>query len=122
MILIKSPEIPGPANNDTIVACLQKETIRCNIRKFRNSFSKLRSRHSGRPKHERICRLYNNGVEDEVHFMFYCPVYNTVRQKYIPRKYYMLPNLNKFYILMSSVHIILLYVCMLYSCVMGWWP
>ena len=42
--------------------------------------------------------------------MFYCPVYDTVRQ-YISRKYYMLPNFNKFYILMSCVRIILLFVC-----------
>ena len=40
----------------------------------------------------------------------FCPVYDTVRQ-YISRKYYMLPNFNKFYILMSCVRIILLFVC-----------
>ena len=111
MILIKSLEIPGPANNGMTVACLHKEISRCNIRKFRNLFSKFRSRHSKRPKHEWICRLCNNGIEDEIYSMFYCPVYDTVRQKYIPRKYYMLPNFNKFYILMSCVRIILLFVC-----------
>ena len=88
------------------------------IRKFRNVFSKFRSschsleielgRHSGRPKHERICRLYNDGVEDELLCLFYCLVYETLRQKYLPSKYYVLPNINKLNILMSSssVHII----------------
>ena len=82
------------------------------IRKFRNAFSKFRSschsleielgRHSGHPKQERICRLCNDGVEDELHFLLHCPVYETLRQKYIPSKYYVIPNINKFNILMSS--------------------
>ena len=82
------------------------------IRKFRNDFSKLRSSchsleielciHSGHPKQERICRLCNEGVEDELHFLLHCPVYKTLRQKYIPSKYYVIPSINKFNILMSS--------------------
>ena len=75
------------------------------IRKCRNAFSKFRSscysleielgRHSGRPKQERICRLCNDGVEDELYFLFYCPAYEM-------SKYYVIPNINKFNILMSS--------------------
>ena len=83
-----------------------------NIRKFRHVMSKFRSgchnleieigRHDKRERNERICRLCNSSVEDEAHFLLYCPVYLSLRQKYLPRKYYLEPNINKFYILMSS--------------------
>ena len=29
--------------------------------------------------------------------MLQCPVYETLRQKYLSRKYYIFPNVNKFY-------------------------
>ena len=34
--------------------------------------------------------------------MLQCPVYETLRQKYLPQKYYIFLNVNKFNILMSS--------------------
>ena len=34
--------------------------------------------------------------------MLQCPVYETLRQKYLPRKYHIFPDVNKFNILMSS--------------------
>ena len=55
-----------------------------------------------RPKQERICRLCIESVEDELRFLLHCPVYETLRQKYIPSKYYVIPNINKFNIFMSS--------------------
>ena len=82
------------------------------IRKFRNAFSKFRSccqsleielgRHFGHPKQECICRLCNDGVVDELHFLLQCPVYETLRQKYIISKYDVIPSINKFNILLSS--------------------
>ena len=73
--------------------------------KFRHVFSKFSSschnleielgRHSDRPKNERICRLCDDGIEDELHFRS-CSVYDTLRAKYSPRKYHVAPNMNKF--------------------------
>ena len=83
-----------------------------NIRTFRHTLSKFRSgchnleikvgRRHGLPRHDRLCRLYKDEVEKEIHFMFQCPVYETLRQKYLPRKYYIFPSVNKFNKLMSS--------------------
>ena len=42
------------------------------------------------------------GVEDEVHFILYCLMCDTFRLKYLPRKYFTEPNINKSNILMSS--------------------
>ena len=46
--------------------------------------------------------IVQTGIEDEVHFLLYCSVYDTLRQKNLPRKYFTDPNMNKFNILMSS--------------------
>ena len=35
------------------------------------------------------------GVEDEVNFVLYCLVCDTIRLKYLPRKYFTEPNINK---------------------------
>ncbi|MEW8548219.1 MAG: reverse transcriptase family protein [Candidatus Thiodiazotropha sp.] len=83
-----------------------------NIRKFRHTLSMFRTsshsleievgRHHGRPRNERFCKLCKTGVEDEAHMLLYCPVYDSLRQKYLSPKYCNLPNMNKFNILMSS--------------------
>ena len=83
-----------------------------NIRIFRHTLSKFRSgchnleievgKHHGLPRHDRLCRLCKFEVEKEIHFMLQRPVYEALRQKYLPRKYYIFPNVNKFNILMSS--------------------
>ena len=59
-------------------------------------------RHHGLPRHDRLCRLCKDEVENEIQFMLECPAYETLRQKCLPRKYYIFPNVNKFNILMSS--------------------
>ena len=59
-------------------------------------------RHHGLPRHDRLCRLCKDEVENEIHFMLQCPVYETLRQNYLLRKYYIFPNVNTFNILMSS--------------------
>ena len=91
--------------HETYLNCL-------NIRKFKHTLSKLRSRchnleievgrYHGLPRHDRLCRLCKDEVENEIHFMLQCPVYEILRQKYLPRKYYIFPNENKFNILKSS--------------------
>ena len=42
-----------------------------------------KGRHKGKPRHERICTLCQNGqIEDEEHFLFSCKIYNALRGKY----------------------------------------
>ena len=59
-------------------------------------------RHHGLPRHDRFRRLCKNEFENEIYFMLQCPVYKTLWQKYLPRKYYIFPIINEYNILMLS--------------------
>ena len=71
--------------------CLQ---IRC----FRHALARIRTcshnleievgRHSGCPRAERICKLCRLDIEDEAHFIIYCPVLHGLREKYLPNKFH----------------------------------
>ena len=63
--------------------------------KFRISLSKLKcsehnlnvetGRHSGIPYEQRLCILCNkHEIEDELHFIMSCPVYNQIRSVFLP--------------------------------------
>ena len=43
---------------------------------------------------DRLCRLCKDEIENEMHFMLQCPVYETLRQMYLPRKYCIFLNVN----------------------------
>ena len=45
-------------------------------------------RHHGLPRYDRLCRLCKDEVENEIHFMLQRPVYETLRQKYLPKILY----------------------------------
>ena len=50
--------------------------------------SKIRDRRgktSWSSKNDRLCRLCKDEVENEINFMLQCLVYETLRQKYLPR-------------------------------------
>ena len=79
-----------------------------NIRKFRTALTRFRvSSHrlaveTGRwhkPQpieiNERKC-LICNSLEDEFHFIFECPLYSDIRQKYIKKYYWKKPCIPKF--------------------------
>ena len=82
------------------------------LRKFRTSIVSFRAsshnlmiekgRHMNLPRELRYCIHCTNAIEDEVHFLLYCPLYTELRSKYIDKKYWEYPTLNKFNILLSS--------------------
>ena len=79
---------------------------RC-IASFRSSSHNLmieKGRHLGIPREERYCAYCKNIIEDEYHFVIICPLYTELRNTYIPNKYYVVPTLNKFYILMANAN------------------
>ena len=41
-------------------------------------------------------------IEDEIHFMLKCPALQDIHNIYIPKKYFLVPSLNKLHILLSS--------------------
>ena len=49
-----------------------------------------------------LCPICGNDVETEVHFMLVCPAYETIREQYIPGKYFRTPSLFKLVMLMAS--------------------
>jgi hypothetical protein len=56
---------------------------RQNLTKFRLSNHKLMievGRHMKLPKEERVCEVCNNGIEDEIHFLVNCKLYETLRE------------------------------------------
>ena len=82
-----------------------------NIRKFRHFYCSFkigsldleiqRGRYNNVPRDQRLCKLCQNGVEDEYHFLLKCPLFDELRDKYIPAKYCIHPNLHKFVLLMT---------------------
>jgi hypothetical protein len=47
------------------------------------------------PINERLCSVCNI-LEDEFHFVLECRIYNDIRSKYIPAKYWRRPSMSKF--------------------------
>ena len=48
------------------------------------------------------CPFCNYEIESEIHFILSCPMYNDLRDKYIPRKYVRCPSLFKLSMLFAS--------------------
>ena len=52
---------------------------------------------------DRTCKIcMSTNIEDEYHFTLVCPLYQNLRQKYLPEWSYVNPTIEKFYSLMSS--------------------
>lgn len=85
------------------------------VKKFRNALGKLRTsshdlgiergRYSNTGRNQRKCKLCNTEIKTEYHFVLKCPRLTSLREKYIPSKFYQSPNINKFNILMSSKNV-----------------
>ena len=82
------------------------------VRKFRHVLTQIRTGHHpleierGRymniPREQRLCKMCTSDIEDEYHFVLRCNAYNDLRNLYIPKKFYMNPNLHKFNMLFCS--------------------
>lgn len=85
-----------------------------NIRKFRSALAKLRisnhdlnierGRYRNIMREDRLCELCREEhyIESEYHFVLVGKSYSVLRTQYIPRKYWLLPAINKFNVLMST--------------------
>ena len=87
-----------------------------NIRKFRFVYVSFRTsshdleiekgRYNDIPRDRRLCKVCQiECIEDEYHFLLVCDFYDVLRSQYIPQKYIINPNVNKFRILMSSSNV-----------------
>ena len=44
-------------------------------------------------------------IEDELHFILYCPLYKELRTQYIPEYYWLYPSENQFNMLMYHTNV-----------------
>ena len=83
------------------------------IGKFRSALAKFRcfshrlhiemGRYSNKPKIDRTCEICKElFIEDEYHFILVCKCYQHLRPLYLPHKFYSMPNIDKFNMLMSN--------------------
>ena len=75
------------------------------LAKFRLGISQINV-HSCRYKNvnnvDLLCPLCQESNEDEIHFVLKCPFLNNLRVRFIPKKFYAMPCLFRFCLLMAS--------------------
>ena len=79
---------------------------------IRRSLAKLRAnglyinvhigRRHGIPYEERFCIHCSKLLEDEFHVLFVCPLYNNIRQRFIPNYFAINPSMGKMVVLIKS--------------------
>jgi hypothetical protein len=88
--------------------CNLPANLRIALFQFRTGNSKLpveigRYQQSHIPYSERKCHLCSmNDIGDELHYLLKCPLFQSMRRKYIPVKYYYRPNVIKFQELLTN--------------------
>jgi len=87
-------------------------TTRQNVTKFRLSNHKLMievGRHQGMDVNERFCPFCTHSIENELHFLFYCPTYHAQRTNFLNpissqiRNFTLLPDTRKLELIMCSM-------------------
>ena len=61
-----------------------------------------RGRHFNLPRNERTCKFCNFVIEDEYHFLMSCPLYQDLRNTFLPDEYVHVVNFHKFIQLMNT--------------------
>ena len=51
------------------------------------------------------CLFCKDVIETELHFLFICPLYNDIRDQFIPAKYYRNPNMQKLTLLFANTSV-----------------
>eukprot|EP00745_Piridium_sociabile_P016921 TRINITY_DN25249_c0_g1_i2.p1 TRINITY_DN25249_c0_g1~~TRINITY_DN25249_c0_g1_i2.p1 ORF type:complete len:276 (+),score=3.13 TRINITY_DN25249_c0_g1_i2:81-830(+) len=86
--------------------------VRRTLTKLRFGISDItihRQRYNSFSAQTMLCPLCSTAKEDEVHFVFCCPVFDDLRHKYIPLKYYRNPVLFRLALLLSSKNETIIY-------------
>ena len=84
-----------------------------NVRKYRHAYAQLRSgfheleiekgRYNNTPFADRLCKICNlDQVENELHFILICPMFDDMRRRYIAIDSVTTPNVDNFYGIMSN--------------------
>jgi hypothetical protein len=77
------------------ISCLSYR-LKCTLTRFRCSQHSLQvelGRRNKIPLEQRLCTVCNLAeIEDEYHFMLICPMYQDLRNNFLPRQYYVSPS------------------------------
>ena len=94
--------------NEVYLSCVDIKKFRQSLARFRCSSHDLMiesGRYRNIQRHDRVCPVCNlNEIEDEFHFLLICPLYYSLRCKYIRKYYYVHPTVMKFSNPVSSKH------------------
>ena len=89
---------------------IKKAVIRRNLIRFRLGVSLLKAhclRYTGRSQENYTCSFCKNSDETEIHFLFVCPKYKTLRETYLLEKFCLRPSVFKMAILLADTRQIL---------------
>lgn len=73
--------------------------------KFRFGVSEIKThayRYKSFLQYDKLCPVCHKCEEDEMHFILCCPFYYSLREMYIPKKFFLYPNMFRLSLLMSS--------------------
>ena len=74
---------------------LEKNRNRETLVKLRTSDDKLNvetGRYDKISRFNRICSVYGRNIKDEIHFLFYCPKYSSIRDDFFDKIENRIPN------------------------------
>ena len=88
--------------------CMSPPQYRIALSKLRMSNHKLsieRGRYRNVPRHQRLCDFCESErLGDEYHFLLECSKFQDLREQYIPKKFWLRPNMLKFIKLIQCQH------------------
>ena len=58
-------------------------------------------RHKNITRDKRFCKICTTEIEDEYHFLLVCPIYSTLRTKFLKKYYWYRPSMYKLIQLLS---------------------
>lgn len=91
---------------ENYLSCVTENKYNIALARFRTSSHNLfieTGRYDNTPRHERLCKSCNmNQIEDEYHFLLFCPNYRALRIKYFKPYFCHWPTINKFDTLLST--------------------
>ena len=98
--------------------CINTSHLRNVLAQFRCGSHRLNietGRYMCIPREDRKCNVCNlSCIEDEFHFVLICKGYVSLRREFIPKHFYIHPTKDKFYSLMSTKNVTMLYNLAIY--------
>ena len=92
---------------ESYLSIIDVNKFRTCLASFRNASHSLmveKGRHYGLPREYRFCVFCEGFIEDELHFLLFCPLYTDLRESYINKRFLNIPNERSFLNIMSCTN------------------